>query len=106
MFSCTERLLLGMLIRKQIGKVRTCPSCFKQRGFTESHVLGIIFIPPWDKNLSHGGEFQDEVLKAANILELTKARGFTQEILQAGSDGFSCQWDQERVAWHEGQARV
>lgn len=95
-----------MLIRKQIGKVRTCPSCFKQRGFTESHVLGIIFIRPWDKNLSHGGEFQDEVLKAANTLELTKARGFTQEILQAGSDGFSCQWDQERVAWHEGQARV
>lgn len=41
-------VVLGML--KQIGKVRACPSCFKQRGFTESHGLGTIFIPPWDKH--------------------------------------------------------
>lgn len=53
MFSCIKcvhiflqvEVLLGMLILKQIGKVRVCPSCFKQRGFIESHILGIIFIP-------------------------------------------------------------
>lgn len=100
-------VVLGMLILKQIGKVRVCPSCFKQRGFTESHSLGIIFIPPWDKNVSHvwlhGGEFQGESLKTANILELSKARGSPQEIQQAECDCLNCQWDQERVAWHRGQ---
>lgn len=105
--SLQGEVVLGMLILKQIGKVRVCPNCFKQRGFTESHFLGIIFIPPWDKNLSHmwphGGEFQGEYLKTTNILELSKVRGFPHEILQAGSDCLNCQWHQERVAWHRGQ---